>query len=183
MKLNSSLFSGETEDGTPVAIKFATKDYDGFFEKELYCYEKMSATTNRTCEKYGISYIYHVDKFLTYKTMAMTKLDIDLLQLHKKIGNYSRDALLIIFRDLIRTVKFAHSNGISNNDIKPDNVMLKGANVYLMGWFYCDAINTTMINIDSCFHEFILSRFQFGKLCACYRGKKSDEGASPISRC
>lgn len=93
----------------------------------------MGATNDRACEKYGISFIFHTDNFLTYKTMVMTRLDVDLGTLRKKIGTFSKDSLIIIFRDLIRTVKFVHSKGIVNRDVKSDNVMVKGANVFLMG--------------------------------------------------
>lgn len=75
--------------------------YTIHYEREYICYEKMNALTDKVCEKYGIPFIYHTDEFLNYKTMAMTMLDSDLLSLHKKLGSFSKDTILIFFRDMV----------------------------------------------------------------------------------
>lgn len=90
---------GETEDNTPVAIKVSTATV--MYHREYNCYEKMDAMTDKVCEKYGIPFIYHTDDFLLYKTMAMTMLDTDLLSLQRKFGSFSRDSILIFFRDMV----------------------------------------------------------------------------------
>lgn len=86
-------------NGNPVVIKFMKNST--LFKREHKCYDRMGATFNKDCEKYGITYIYHTDTFLSYKTMVMTKLDTDVLSLRDKIGSFSDDAILIIFRDLV----------------------------------------------------------------------------------
>lgn len=93
----------------------------------------MGATKNKECASYGIPFIYHTGELLNFKTMTMTLLDIDLKSLHKKIGSFSKDTILILFRDLVKTLKYMHSKGIINEDIKPENIMTRGANVFLCG--------------------------------------------------
>lgn len=91
---------GELPDGHPIALKFMN-DSSIYFGREYRCYEKMDATTNEESIKYGIAFIYHTEAFLKYKMMAMTKLDIDLRSQHKKVGPFSKDTILILFRDLV----------------------------------------------------------------------------------
>lgn len=126
------IHSGKLIDNTEVAIKFIN-DSSVYFGRELKCFVKMSATTNKECTRFGIPFIYHTDEFLNYKTMTMTLLDIDLKSLHNKIGPFSKDTILIMFRDLVKSLKYMHSKGIINEDIKPENIMTKGANVFLCG--------------------------------------------------
>lgn len=101
--------TGETEDQIPVAIKFSNGYTSVFYNREYNCYERMGAMTDVGVEKYGIPFIYHCDEFLHYKTMAMTLLDADLLNLHKKYGGFSKNALLIIFRDMVSTLNLLYS--------------------------------------------------------------------------
>lgn len=61
----------------------------------------MDAMTNMECEKYGVPFIYHTDTFYGYKTMAMTLLDTDLWSLYNKTGPFSKETILIIFRDTV----------------------------------------------------------------------------------
>lgn len=119
-------------DSTRVAIKFIN-DSSVYFGRELNCFVKMAATTNKECVRYGIPFIYHTDEFLNFKTMTMTLLDMDLKSLHKNFGPFSKDTILILFRDLVKSMKYMHSKGIINEDIKPENIMTKGANVFLCG--------------------------------------------------
>lgn len=93
---------GETVDGTPVAIKL-TAVYDlESYTQELECYNKMNATMDKVCEKYGIPFIYHSGEFLGYKTIAMTILGgLDLYWLRAEFGSFSKDSILIIFRDMV----------------------------------------------------------------------------------
>lgn len=64
----------------------------------------MNATTDRMCEKYGIPFIYHCGEFLEFKTMTMTMFESDLDSLYEKFGSFSRDTILIIFRDMVRGI-------------------------------------------------------------------------------
>lgn len=92
--------SGETGDGTEVAIKVTSKEKLNAHEKELKLYEKMNATMDKVCEKYGVPFIYHAGDFLDYKTMVMTMLDRNVDSLKDKFG-FSRDTFLIILRDMV----------------------------------------------------------------------------------
>lgn len=93
----------------------------------------MGATIDPECARYGIPFIYHIDEFFNFKTMTQTLLEMDLKSLHKKIGPFSKDSILILFRDLMRALKYMHSKGIINEDLKPENIMVKGANVFICG--------------------------------------------------
>lgn len=66
----------------------------------------MDAMTDQECEKYGIPFIYHFDEFSHYKTMAMTMLDTDLLSLREKFGSFSKDTIVIFFRDMVSYSKY-----------------------------------------------------------------------------
>ncbi|XP_037045820.1 casein kinase I-like [Bradysia coprophila] len=133
----SFVLPGVLADGTPVAIKFMN-DSSEYFAREYNCFEKMNATVHKQCEKFGIPFIYHTGNFLNFKTIAMTLLDTDLQSLHKKVGPFSEDSILILFKDLVRTSKYMHSKGVINEDIKPENVLIRGANVFLSDFNQCD---------------------------------------------
>lgn len=98
--LSVFLFLGKLDDGTPVAIKFMN-DSSVYFDREYKCFEQMDATVHRRCEEFGIPFIYRTGDFLNFKTITMTLLDVDVETLHKKIGPFSEDAILILYRDLV----------------------------------------------------------------------------------
>lgn len=82
----------------PVAIKVMGK----FNEYEFNAYKKMDAMIDKKCEKFGVPFIYYSGEFLNMKTLAMTRLDINLNSLQRKLGAFSKDTLLIINRDMVR---------------------------------------------------------------------------------
>lgn len=88
--------SGEVEGKYPVALKISNR-----LDREFRCYEKINAMRNRTCESYGITFIYYCGEFLHLKMLAMTLLEKDLDSLRKELGPFSRDTILIVARDLV----------------------------------------------------------------------------------
>lgn len=94
------MYLGKTENNISVAIKFSTGP-DKFYKQEMKCYDKLEALTNMECLKYGVPFIYHTDIFYNYKTIVMTNLDTDLQSLHRRIGTFSKDSILIVFRDAV----------------------------------------------------------------------------------
>lgn len=111
---NWSIFDqnlGKTDDDTPVAIK-VTPTYDlESYKQEYNCYEKLNAMTNKVCEKYGILFVYHAGDFLNYKTLAMTRLDFTL----DTFDSFSKDSILIIFRDMVYEIFWCDTHKINND--------------------------------------------------------------------
>lgn len=98
--LEQFIHLGKIGDSTPVAIKFSN-DSNVLHQRELRCYEQLDAINNKECMKYGIPFIYHIDMFFNYKTMVMTMLDTDLRSLHNRKRPFSKETILIIFRDTV----------------------------------------------------------------------------------
>lgn len=84
-------------DHTPVAIKLSAK----FQTHEYECYKELGALVNRTCEHYGIPFIYNYGEFLHFQMLTMTRLDTGLDLLLKEYAPFSKENILIIARDLV----------------------------------------------------------------------------------
>lgn len=84
-------------DHIPVAIKLSEK----FQMHEYECYKELNALTNKTCEKYGVPFIYNCGEFLHFQMLAMTRLDTSLDFLLKTFGPFSKENILIIARDMV----------------------------------------------------------------------------------
>lgn len=95
------IFLGKTGENTTVAIKFLNDSLVVLLKRELMCYERLDAMMDKDCIKYGVPFIYHTDKILNYNTVAMTMLDTDLRSQHQKIFSFSKETILIIFRDMV----------------------------------------------------------------------------------
>lgn len=68
---------------------------------EYECYKELNALTNKTCEKYGVPFIYNCGEFLHFQMLAMTRLDTSLDFLLKTFGPFSKENILIIARDMV----------------------------------------------------------------------------------
>lgn len=97
LKFQILIFLGESDDHTRVAIKLSEK----FQTHEYECYKHIGALANRTCEHYGVPFIYNYGEFMHFQMLTMTRLDSGLDMLLKETAPFSRDNILIIARDLV----------------------------------------------------------------------------------
>ncbi|XP_031631368.1 uncharacterized protein LOC116345816 [Contarinia nasturtii] len=118
-------------DGVEVAVKFFTRREN--MDNEVSSYKALNAIDNEDIEKYGIPRIYYVGKmFGTSPVIVMTLFDESLFRRWKKQNMYIRTySNLQVFLQSVKALQYMRSKRVLHNDIKPQNIFLRGNNVFV----------------------------------------------------
>lgn len=102
-----TLFPAKLNGKTDVAVKFSFRDSEASLRHEYKLYEKLAATYDINCEKYGIPYVYYFGRITHYyDVMVMTLLDRSVhLEFIDCCWRFTRETQLLIFINLVSFFK------------------------------------------------------------------------------
>ncbi|XP_031619303.1 casein kinase I-like [Contarinia nasturtii] len=129
-----------TYDNKAVACKlFCDKKY---MDEEMKIFKALNATKNLDKEPHEIPRIFYHGPILgKYHAIAMTLFDGTLLDRYVKQDEKLSDfSILLIFKQAVEALEFLHSNKVLHNDIKPENIFLRGSEVFFSD-FHLSTLN------------------------------------------
>lgn len=109
-------------------------DDEELVEKEFKLFAALNAINNPSVLEFGIlSLCYRGILFDKYHVLGFNYIGDSMKKTLDKGTTYSSLTILLTFQQAIRSLKYIHGKGVIHNDIKPENLLLSGMELFIKG--------------------------------------------------
>ncbi|XP_031631549.1 probable casein kinase I homolog ECU11_1980 [Contarinia nasturtii] len=111
-----------------VAVKICM--YNDLIKNELAVYRALNAVGNPKIEEKGIPNVYEIGKLFGYNPfIAITRFDGNVQDRLK--NGFTMFGIVYVFLHSVKALSYIHSKGVIHNDIKPENIFIRGNAVFI----------------------------------------------------